>query len=268
MLYFGPACARESHCYLRVKVATRRRRSNTTCLLVACINACFSSVLYLVRLGRRNELEASCFLCRAHPRLTFPLTFSRPARCSIVPHPLYLPELLVLAWGVFFITKSRDTEPTLKARNFAKVLQRGGSKKRKRRKLDSAAAAEASGHDGPRPQDWDSASDDDRNDSSASDSGAIEKVRRETNVVAQFEFAKFEFAKSGQQEAQATELSPQVGTARSDIYCLQYFTPTPCSFFASSCGLAYIPRPAGREVRPTSHAPLGPTKASGRPPPT
>lgn len=143
--------------------------------------------------------------------------FSRPARRSLVPHPLYLPELLVLAWGVFFITKSRDTEPTLKARNFAKVLQRGGSNKRKRRELDSAAAAEASGHDGPRPQDWDSASDDDRNDSGASDSGAIEKVRRETIVVAQFEFAKQ--PGSGQQEAQATELSPQVPLALIFIVC-------------------------------------------------
>ena len=86
----------------------------------------------------------------------------------------------MLAWGVFFITKSRDGQPTLKARNFAKVLQRG-DKKRKRRKLDSVAAEEA-GQDGPQPPDWDSISDDDVRFADARDSGVNEKVRRTRNT--------------------------------------------------------------------------------------
>lgn len=91
-----------------------------------------------------------------------------------------VPELLVLAWGIFFIAKSREADPTLKARNFAKVIKLGGAtKKRKRRKLDSSAAEEA-GIDGARPPDWDSSSDEDGAHLSggASDSGASEKVRR------------------------------------------------------------------------------------------
>eukprot|EP00752_Nemacystus_decipiens_P003200 g2961.t1 len=86
-------------------------------------------------------------------------------------------ELLVLAWGVFFITRSRDTEPTLKARNFAKTLKRGGSLKRKRPKIDSAAAEE-SGRDGPRPPDWDSSDEDDRHASGPHDWGAIDKAEK------------------------------------------------------------------------------------------
>lgn len=88
----------------------------------------------------------------------------------------------MLAWGVFFITKSRDAEPTLKGRNFAKKLHFGApEKKRKRRKLDSAAA-ERAGHDGPRPPDWDPSSDDDVHASGASGSGVYEKVGRKRKV--------------------------------------------------------------------------------------
>lgn len=113
--------------------------------------------------------------------LTCPLNFSRPTPSPRSPLALAV-ELLVLAWGVFFITKSRDTEPTLKARNFAKVLRRGDSKKRKRRKLDSAATEEA-GHNGPRPPDWDSSSDNGSDASGASDSSASEKVGREKKYL-------------------------------------------------------------------------------------
>lgn len=84
-----------------------------------------------------------------------------------------------MAWGVFFITKSRDTEPTQRGRNFGKVLQRVAGKERKRRKLGSAAAAEKAGHDGTRPSDWDSRDDDRRSSSGVSDSSASEKVTRE-----------------------------------------------------------------------------------------
>lgn len=115
-----------------------------------------------VRFGRRPFYTSGMFC----------LQFS--ASCPYHPSPPALPELLVLAWGVFFVTKSRGAEPTLKARNFTQVLQRGASKKRKRRKFASIAAEEAGG-DGARPPDWD-LSDDDIHVSDGSDSGLSDEV--------------------------------------------------------------------------------------------
>lgn len=83
---------------------------------------------------------------------------------------------MVLAWGVFFITTSRDTEPTLKARNFRKTIERvASSKKRKRQKLDSAVADNCDPN-APSPPDWESSDGDGIHASGASDSGASKKV--------------------------------------------------------------------------------------------
>lgn len=129
--------------------------------------------------ARRCNFWGSAVLCSVRTRL-HPFRSSFTVLSGALPSPPALPELLVLAWGIFFITKSSDTEPTLKARNFVKVIQRGGgTKKRKRRKIDPAAEEEA-GHGGARPPDWDSGSDDDGvRSSGASDSGVSDKVRQQ-----------------------------------------------------------------------------------------
>ncbi len=97
--------------------------------------------------------------------------------------PCLLPailELLVLAWGVFFISASREREPQLKARNFAKSLRVASStinSKMKKRRLGQPTA-DADGESRP---EWDAARND-RNFPTVSESGAREDVSRETGA--------------------------------------------------------------------------------------
>ena len=83
-------------------------------------------------------------------------------------------ELLVLVWGVFFISASRETEPTQKARNFAKSLQRASSMMNKK---TSTTQREQPGTDDEQQPDWD-AGGGDVYISSSSESGAKNGVRQ------------------------------------------------------------------------------------------
>lgn len=48
-------------------------------------------------------------------------TFSPPLSFAHVG----VSEVLLVAWGVFFVARRGDTTPTQKARNFSKAIQRG-----------------------------------------------------------------------------------------------------------------------------------------------
>eukprot|EP00752_Nemacystus_decipiens_P003202 g2963.t1 len=97
-------------------------------------------------------------------------------------------ELLVVAWGVFFITtKANDTEPTLKARDFGKpgkVLKRMARKGKRRGNLGSAAAESVGHDDSRRPSEWDSSDGDDGGHASgARGSVVIEKRLSGSNAA-------------------------------------------------------------------------------------
>lgn len=78
----------------------------------------------------------------------------------------------MLAWGVFFISTSREAEPTLKARNFAKPLQRASSSMNKKM---TARQREQSLPDDEQQPGYDAG--DDVSVSSSNESGARDGVR-------------------------------------------------------------------------------------------
>lgn len=132
---------------------------------------------------------------------------SAPVPC-VVPTT---PELLVLAWGFFFISQSSEREPTLKARNFTKSLKLASSsvnsKMKKRRRGQPNADA-----DHEQEQEW-GAGGGDRHMARANESGASEEVSPETGASTSKGYEPF----SGRKIMSAVRMDAQAYTLRLEL---------------------------------------------------